>query len=159
MDVRVGPLRRLGAKELMLSNCGAREVLLKSIFDSREIKLVNPKGNQPWIFLGRIDSEAKAPILWPPDAKVDLEKILLLGKIEGRRKPWQRMRWLDGITDSKDMSSSKLWQIVKGEESDMTSQMNDKNNLIFHSPFRVQVQSTFSINSSFVILTVFELIW
>ena len=69
------------------------------------------------------------------------------------------MRWLDGITDSKDMSSSKLWQIVKGEESDMTSQMNDKNNLIFHSPFRVQVQSTFSINSSFVILTVFELIW
>ena len=61
------------------------------------------------------------------------------------------MRWLDGITDSKDMSLSKLWQIVEGEESDMTSQINDKNNINFHSPFRAQVQSTFPINSSFLI--------
>ena len=56
------------------------------------------------------DAEAETPILWPPDAKTDsLEEILMLGKIEGRRRGWQRMRWLDGITD---LSLSKLWELV-----------------------------------------------
>ena len=67
--------------------------------DCKEIKLINPKGNLSWIFIGRTDAEAKTPILWPPDAKNWLlEKTLMLGKIEGRRRRGrQRMRWLDGI--------------------------------------------------------------
>ena len=71
------------------------EKTLESPLDYREIKSVNLKGNQPWIFIGR--NEAEGPILWPLDVK---RKTLILGKIEGRRRGWQRMRGLDGITDS-----------------------------------------------------------
>ena len=78
------------------------EKTLESPLDSKEIKLVNPKGNQPCIFIVRIDAETEAPILWPPNAKNRLiGKILMLGKMEGRRRRGrQRMRWLGGMTDS-----------------------------------------------------------
>ena len=94
------------------------EKTLENPLDSKEIKPVHPKGNQPWIFIGRTDAETQAPMLWPRDAKSSLKKTLMLGKIKGkRRRGWQRMRWLDGITDSMDMNLSKVREIVKEREA------------------------------------------
>ena len=89
------------------------ENALQSPLDCKEIKPVNPKGNQPWIFTGRTDAEAETPfghLMWRADS---LEKTLMLGKIEGKRKRGQqRMRWVIGITDSMNMNLSKLLHMV-----------------------------------------------
>ena len=100
----------------MLFNWGAGEVL-KSPLDSKEIKPVNPKGHQPLIFIGRTVAEAEAfgHLIRRDDS---LEKTLMLGKIEGkRRRGWQRMRWLDSITESVDMTLSKLQEILEDREA------------------------------------------
>ena len=95
------------------------EKTLESPLDSKEIKPGIPKGNQPWLFIGRTDSKAEASVFWLPDSK-----SLLTGKdpdagkeSSKRRRGQQRMRWLYGITNLKDMSFSKLQEVVKDREA------------------------------------------
>ena len=90
------------------------EKILESPLDCKEIKPVNPKGNQSWIFIEKTDAEAETLILWSSDAKSQLiGKDPDAGKDQWQEKEWQRMKWLDSITDSMDTSLIQLREIVK----------------------------------------------
>ena len=135
------------------------EKTLESPLDCKEIQPVHPKGNQSWIFIGRIDTEAETPVFGHLMPRADsLEKTLMLGKIEGRRRRgWQRMRWFDGITDSMDMGLGGLWWLVMDREAwhaavhgvaKSQTRLSDWTELMFITQFKPEkkIQDMFLLN-------------
>ena len=118
-ECRSSTIKKAEQRRIYVFKLQSLEKTLESSLDCKEIKPVNPKGNQHWIIFGRIDAEAEVPILWLPDVKSQLiRKDPVAGKRWGQEeKGQQRMRWWDGVMDTMDMRLSKLQEGVKDREA------------------------------------------
>ena len=127
----------------MLLNC-----VVESPLDSKEIQTAHSKGNQYWLFIGRTDAEAETSILRPSDVKNWLiGKDPDAGKNEGRRRRgWQRMKCLDGITNSMDMSMSKIQETVKDREACCAAAHGVTNNLTRLSDWSTTTKQMWSVS-------------
>ena len=129
------------------------EKKLENFLDFKEIKSINPKGNQFWIFIGRTDAEAGTPILCPPDAKSGL-----IGKEPDAGKDWrqeekggQMLRWLDGFTHSMDVGLSKFWELMKDRGSRWTEVHGVRKNWTQLNDWTTTINNTFQCQNFYLI--------